>query len=177
MNITITTRKVTVSDAFRERIEKKLMKLDRFFDADAQAVVTLSSQKNQETAEVTIKYKGMIFRAESTEEKAEAAFDQVIDRIVRQIRKNKTKLQKRLHLSGAPDFGELPETPADEEEIYDVIKVKKFGIKPMNVEEAILQMNMLGHAFFVFNNIDDGAVNVVYRRRDGNYGVLIPQNS
>ena len=110
-----------------------------------------------------------MFRAEKTAADKMDALEDGVDTIIRQIRKNKTKLEKRL-TQGVSEF------PAEEEETFDVVKYKKFALKPMGVEEAILQMNMLGHTFFMYRDADTDNIHVVYRRKDGNYAVLEPEN-
>lgn len=172
MTITITGRKVALKDSFKERVEKKLKKFDRFFDDKAQANVTVTLEKNRQTVEVTIKSSGMIFRAEETQPLMEDALDKVTDALIRQIRKNKTKLEKRLRANAFDAINMADEVV--EETDFKIVKAKKFPIKPLDVEEAILQMNMLGHEFFMFRNANTGEINVVYRREDGDYGILEP---
>ncbi|MBR6407856.1 MAG: ribosome-associated translation inhibitor RaiA [Clostridia bacterium] len=170
MNIKFTGRKLDISDSFKYRVEKKLNKFNKFFDDDAQANVTVSLERNRQTVEVTIKSRGMIFRAEDTAYMMEDVLDKVVDSLTRQIRKNKTRLEKRLHEEIVLD---TPQDSFDEEE-YRVVRSKRFPIKPLDIEEAVLQMNMLDHEFFMFRNADTNEINVVYRRHDGNYGVLEP---
>lgn len=168
MNITITARRITLKDAFKQRVDLKLSKLEKFFDDDAEAFVTVSVEKERQTVEVTVKNKGMIFRAEETTKDMRLSFDDAVDSLVRQINKNKVRLSKRLK-AGAFE-GESFE---DEEEARKV-RVKRFAIKPMSVDEAILEMDLLGHEFFTFINQENESVNVVYKRRGGGYGVLEP---
>ena len=172
MNITITGRKVTLKDSFKQRVEKKSSKFDKFFDEDAQANVTVTLEKNRQTVEVTVKSAGMYFRAEDTAYMMEDALDKVVDSLMRQIRKNKTKLEKRLRDSAFDEFA--VDSVVDEETDFQIVRSKKFPIKPLDIDEAILQMNMLNHEFFMFRNAVTGEINVVYRRKDGNYGVLEP---
>ena len=165
MNTTYAARKVTLTDSFKERAELKLKKLDKFFD-DAKAQVTVSTQKNQATVELTVWANNLIFRSEAkNEDKLEA-----LDTLIRRIRKNKTKLQKKVKASG---FEILAEEIPEEE--YEVIRTKEVPLRPMSVEEAILQMNLLEHSFFVFLNGDTGEVNVAYQRNDDGYGILVPK--
>jgi len=176
MNIIITGRKVAVKDSFKERAEKKLAKIAKFFDDSAEAHVTVTVEKNRQTVEVTVKDAGMLFRAEETAMDMLDALDRVGDALVRQIRKNKTRLEKKLRLSSIDDMGALPgqSEALVEETDFDVVRVKRFSIKPMDVDEAILQMNMLGHQFYMFKNVDTGDMNVVYRRKFGDYGLIEP---
>ena len=171
MKITMTGRKVTLRPAFVERTETKLSKLDKFFDTDAAADVTVTAERDQHRVEVTIRCNGMIFRAEETAEDMNEAVDRLVDILLRQIRKNKTRLEKRLR-SGAFVDGYEPET--EESETYRIVRSKSFPVKPLDVEEAILQMNLTGHQFYMFRNMDSGEINVVYRRKNGDYGLLEP---
>lgn len=172
MNITITARKTSVKDSFKERCEKKLSKLDKFFSDDANATVVLTNERERETVEVTIQSQGMFFRSEKTTSDRIDSLDAVVDNLFRQIVKNKKKLGKRVRddAFAAPDMDFLEQDAAD----YQIVKTKRFPIKPMAVEEAILQMNMLGHEFYMFCNSEDGRVNVVYRRKNGDYGLIEP---
>ena len=171
MNIVITARKTTVKDSFKERIEKKLAKFDRFFD-DATATVVVTNEKDRETVEITIQSMGMFFRAEKTTGDRIDSLESVTDSLMKQIIRNKSKLQKKFR---SPAFVEPIAEPLYEEENPQVAKVKTFPVKPMPVEEAILQMNLLGHTFFIFRNADSGEINVVYSRRNGDYGLLVPE--
>lgn len=175
MNINITARKTTVKDSFRERAEKKLAKLDRFFDNDAQAIVVVTNEKERETVEVTVQSRGMLFRAERTTSDRLDSLDQVVDALMKQIVKNKSKLEGRGKTVAVATPVEGYEDLQDEQ--YQVLRSKKFPIKPMSVDEAILQMNMLGHGFFMFRSADTNDICVVYKRKDGNYGLLEPSNA
>ena len=172
MQFTFTERKVNLSDDFRAYAEKKLTKLDKYFRNDAVAYVTVGSERGLVTVEVTVKHDNMYFRAAEKMADVYAAVDATVAMIERQIRKNKTRLEKRLRSEAfqAPD----PVFDAVEEESeFDIVRTKKFSIKPMTPEEAILQMNLLGHEFFVFKSMDEkGTFSVVYRRKDGGYGLI-----
>ena len=175
MNITITARKTSVKDSFKERVEKKLAKFDRFFDDDAKAVVTVTNENGRETVEITVQVQGMFFRAEKTTSDRFDSLEAVADSLFRQIVRNKNKLEKRLKTDAFdPMFKD--EAIAVEDEEYKVVREKKFPIKPMAVDEAILQMNMVGHEFYMFRNSENGEINVVYRRHNGDYGLIEPQN-
>ena len=169
MNTAYVARKVTLNDSFKERAEQKLKKLDKFFD-DAKAQVTVSTQKDEASVELTVWANGMIFRAEAQNTDKLDALDEAVENLTRRIRKNKTKLQKKVKASG---FEILAEEIPEEE--YEVIRTKEVPLRPMSVEEAILQMNLLEHSFFVFLNGDTGEVNVVYRRNADGYGLIVPQ--
>ncbi len=175
MNITITARKTSVRDSFRERIEKKLAKLDRFFDENANAIVTVTNEGDRETVEVTIQARGMFYRAEKTTSDRFDSLEAVVDSLFRQIVKNKDRLGKRLRENAFdPQYLEAGEENESPEGTYHVERVKRFALRPMSVEEAILQMNLVGHEFFVFLNAESNETNVVYKRHNGTYGVLEP---
>ncbi len=161
-----------IPQAFPEYAEKKLdSKLTKFFGDEADAKITVSEHKSQIILELTVKYNNMIYRAETKAADKTDALDSAVDKIIRQIRKNKTKIEKRLKDSA---FKEAYDDTIEEQSNYEVIKHKTFVMRPMDVEEAILQMNMLSHSFFMFSNAKTGETNVVYKRDDGNYAVLEP---
>lgn len=177
MKIIITGRKVNLKDNFKERVEKKLSKFERIFNDDATANVTVTVEKNRQRVEVTINNNGMIYRAESTTPEMNDSLDNVINILGRQIRKNKSRLEKRLKSAQISDYVALYDSDGNEEEIeneYSVVKSKQFPVKPLDVEEAILQMNLIGHQFYMFRNCDTDDINVVYCRKDGTYGLLEP---
>ena len=176
MKITITGRKVMLRDNFKERVEKKLSKFNRIFDEDAEANVTVTLEKDRQTVEVTIKQHGMVYRAESTTHEMNESLDKVIDILGRQIRKNKSRLAKKLRSGLIEEYIAIGhEEPEEEDESeYKVVRSKQFPVKPLDVEEAILQMNMVGHQFYMFRNFETGEINVVYRRKNGTYGLLEP---
>lgn len=177
MKITITSRKVNLRDNFKERVEKKLSKFNRIFDEDTQANVTVTLEKNRQTVEITIRQNGIVYRAEQTAEEMNDALDAVIDALGRQIRKNKCRLEKKVRSSAIDDFlAQEDMVPQEEEESeYQIVRSKRFPVKPLDVEEAILQMNMVGHQFYMYRNAETGDINVVYRRKDGTYGLLEPE--
>ena len=161
------------TDALRAYAEKKVSKIDRLFRTESEANVTFSTERGRFTAEITIKNNGTFFRAHETTSDMYASVDTAVATIERQIRKNKTRLAKKLR-DGAferevqPDF--LPADDAAEAGAFEIVRRKRF---PMSVEEAILQMDLLEHTFFVFRDVAaDGAVSVVYRRKDGGYGLI-----
>ncbi len=160
-----------VPQTFNEYADKKLTKLDRFFGDEADAKLTVSTLKDDIIIELTVKYENLIFRAEQRAKDKNDALDACVDKIIRQIRKNKTKVEKRLKANA---FDVQESETIEEQSRYEIIKRKKFTLRPMNEEEAILQMNMLDHNFFMFKNGDTGEINVVYKRDDGNYAILEP---
>ena len=181
MKYNIVGRKVNLRDNFKERVYKKLGKFEKIFGEDAQAVVTVTVEKNRQTGEVTIRDNGMLLRAECTAPEMNDALDSVVDILGGQIRKNKTKLSKKLKPDSISRYfaEEVTEYGDDdytlEEEDYKVVRTKTFSVKPLSVEEAILQMNMIGHEFFMFRNAKSGEINVVYKRKNGTYGLLEPE--
>ncbi len=174
MKITVVGRQMSVYEDMKTLIDKKLKKLDKFFAGEGDATVTLSCKHNERNIEITISASGTLFRSEVGAESFRDALDQAVSNIERQIRKNKTRLARRLRegsfIPPAPD--EYDDTPADDEKI---IRTKTYSTKPMSPEEAILQMNLLGHQFFVFTDDQTGAACVVYTRRDGAYGLIVPE--
>lgn len=173
MNISISARKTTVKDSFREKIEKKLKKLDRFFDDEANAIVVLSNERERETVEVTITSRGMIFRAEKTTADRSDSLDAVCDILFKQIVKNKSKLENRVRDKAFEDL-DPEELTIEPESAFALVKHKKFPVHAMATEEAILQMNMLGHEFFLFENVETGELNIVYSRHNDSYGLIEP---
>ena len=176
MEITYTARKVNLRDNFKERCEKKLAKFKKLFSDSAVANVVVTLEKNRQTVEVTIRDNNMVYRAESTQSEMNDALDRVVDILMRQIRKNKTKLEKRIKSGSVSDlFADEPIAEEEPEEtVYEVVRRKHVPVKPLTVDEAILQMNMINHDFFMFTNAETGIVSVVYKRQDGKYGLLEP---
>ena len=178
MKITCTGRKVTLKEAFLEREEKKHAKKDKFISDETQAKVTVTVEKDWQTVEITVRDKGFASRAEKSGDRMEEAFDSALDLLTRRIIKNRKKLENRVCQPAVQDYIAQEYTSGDPvDEQYDVIREKHFIVKPCTVEEAILQMNMLGHAFFLYRDADTDSVQVVYRRKNGSYGVLVPENN
>lgn len=173
MKITVIGRKCTPRDSFKEHAEKKLSKIDRFFGDSATAKVTATVEKSSQTVEITVINEGMIFRAQSKAENMNESLDNCVDLLIRQIRKNKTKLEKRLR-AGA--FEGYQDAEIEEEPEFELVRTKSIPIKPQSVDEAILQMNLLGHQFYMFRNSANESVAVVYRRADGGYGLIEPES-
>lgn len=178
MKTNIIGRQLNVYDDTKEMIEERLSKLDKYFGEEGIATVTLSHKRNFATLEITIKASNTIFRSEVDADSFRDALDKSIDNIERQIRKNKTRLRKKLR-EGIISDGEIALASIGEEEPEDneiIIRTKKFVYTPMSAEEAIMQMNLLGHNFFVFNDSVTDKTCVVYVRKDGNYGLIEPEN-
>ena len=175
MKTNILLRQTTIDDKTRAIIEKKVNKLDKFFREETAASVTISKQRDKEKLELTISQRGRIFRSEVLAEDASHAIDTAVATVERQIRKNKTRLEKSLR-EGAfiKNAGEPFEDVAEEGE-FD-IRRKDLTLSPMSVDEAILQMNLSEHSFFVFKDADTGAVCVVYKRHEDSYGMIVTNN-
>ena len=171
MKINIVARQMNVWDEMKATIESKLQKLDKYFGDEANATVTLSTRKSTKRMEITIVNDGTIFRSEVEDETFRNALDRAIYTIERQIRKNKTRLSRKLR-SGAFDQGIFETGEELEEDTEFTIRRKSFPIKPMSAEEAIMQMNLLGHDFFVFKEDVGGKLCVVYKRHDNTYGLI-----
>ncbi len=171
MKITCNGRKVNLKDSFVQRAEKRLEKLNKFFDENAEAHVTVVVERNFHKVEITVRDSGFVARAERTADQMEDAFDAAAEVLQKNIVKNRKKLSEKLHRP-------MP-VEAFEEEVEDLpfhlIREKHFSVKPSTVDEAILQMNMLGHSFYLYLDVDTGEINAVYARNDGSYGVLIPE--
>lgn len=167
-------KKFTLTPNEQTQIEKRLERLSKFFGEDTEATIKLSTEGKKEKIEITIFENGIFYRSEESDDKMQCALDRSIDIIERQIRKNKTKLQKKLRKDA---FTPLPDDKYDdyEEEDIDIVKVKTFPYKPMTSEEAILQMNLLDHNFFVFIDVETEKVCVVYKRHDDKYGMIVPE--
>ena len=170
MKINITGRRIDITAGLNDYTQRKLNKLDKYFGENAEANVTLSVQKDSQIVEVTIYFDGMIFRAEVANEDMYAAIDKAEDVLERQIRKQKTRLEKKLRSEAFVQPNEFEHLKEEEE--FKIVKTKTYENKPMSVEEAILQMNLLGHNFYIFNNSATDDKNVVYKRKDGNYGLI-----
>jgi putative sigma-54 modulation protein len=176
MKVKVIGKNIEVTEALKNIIEKKISRLDRYFNPEVEAHTTLSVQKNRHTIEVTIPFNGVILRCEERNEDMYISIDIVVDKLERQIRKQKTRLEKRTHVTSLK-FQGIPQYKNNEEEDMDskIVKTKKFAFKPMSAEEAVLQMELLGHSFFVYMSDDTSEVNVVYKRKDGNYGLIEPE--
>ena len=178
MRYTITGRNIEVTPGLKAAVEKKIGKLEHFFTPDTEVFVALSAQQDMQKIEVTIPVKGNTIRAEESSTDMYVSIDLVEEIIERQIRRYRKKLidKKQAALSFSQNFideGEEDETSYDDE--IQIVKTKRFAVKPVNPEEACLQMEMLGHNFYVFLNSDTDQVNVVYKRKNGTYGLIEPE--
>ena len=174
MRYTITGKNMNVTQGLREDVIKKIGKLERYFNDDTEAVITLSVEKERQKIEVTIPVKGTIIRAEQVSDDMYVSIDLVEEIIERQLKRYKTKIVDKKQSAVA--FSDLfINEEEDAEEEIQIKKVKKFAIKPMDPEEACVQMELLGHNFFVFLNAETDEVNVVYKRRGNTYGLIEPE--
>ncbi|MEM5794943.1 MAG: ribosome-associated translation inhibitor RaiA [Bacillota bacterium] len=170
MNINVRGKNIEITPALREHVEKRLRRVTRFFEDLREVYVILKVEKGRHIVEVTIPLNGITLRGEESSPDMYASVDMVVDKLEKQLSKHKEKLKKYRATTFRDEL--LPAfTGKDEERL---VKTKSFTVKPMQVEEAILQMNLLGHDFYVFSNADTEQVNVIYRRKDGDYGLLEP---
>lgn len=174
MRYIITGRNIEVTDGLKEAVEHKLGKLEKYFTPDTEIHVTLSVQKEQQKIEVTIPVKGSLIRSEQVSNDMYVSIDLVEEVIERQLRKYKNKIIDK-HRGGGNFQQSFIDKDFEMDEEIKIIRTKKFGIKPMFPEDACIQMELLGHNFFVFYNAENDEVNVVYKRKDGAYGLIEPE--
>ncbi|MFD2214815.1 ribosome hibernation-promoting factor, HPF/YfiA family [Metabacillus endolithicus] len=182
MRYNVRGENIEITPALREYAEKKIGKLERYFEEDVNANVNVNLKyyNDQESKiEVTIPMTDLVLRAEENHQDMYAAIDLVVNKLERQIRKHKTKVNRKVREQGAPKYifsnyqGEGNQ-PIEEDEDHEVVRTKRFDLKPMDAEEAILQMDMLGHNFFVYTDAKTNTTSVVYKRKDGKYGLIEP---
>lgn len=173
MRFIVRGENIEVTPAIREYVEKKLSKIERYFDENIEVRVNLKVYNDMQKIEVTAPIQNIVLRAEDSNADLYAATDLVVDKLERQIRKHKTKINRKAREKGLDKFVFADvEQPVEEEDALEVVRTKRFDLKPMDIEEAILQMNMLGHNFFVFTNADSNETNIVYERKDGKYALI-----
>jgi len=175
MQIVVRGKNVEVTPALRDYAEKKVGKIERFFNIPLTAQVTMQVQRDRHIVEVQVPLNGMLLRGEEASGDMYSSLDLVVEKLEKQIDKFKTRLGRRLRAAEAGEAQATSEAETAEEKEYQVVRTKRFLVKPMDVDEAILQMNLLGHDFFVFANSETDRINVVYRRKDGNYGLIDPE--
>ncbi|MBR2698656.1 MAG: ribosome-associated translation inhibitor RaiA [Clostridia bacterium] len=160
------------SDSLKDRAEKKLSKLERYFSQEPEVIVRFKQQRGgRNIAEITMSVNGLILRAEEDSNDMYLSIDRAVDKLESQIRRYRTRMGKHLREARA----EAPVEPVYEEASFDVVRTKRFSVKPMDVDDAITQMELLGHSFFLFMNAENNSMNVLYRRNDGSYGLLVPE--
>lgn len=173
MTYTFTGKKYEVSDELRAYAEKKIGKIDRLFRHESEAFVTFSTERGRYVAEVTLRNNGMFYRVKEVTSDMFASIDSACAAIERQVRKNKTRLEKKLRDGAFERVTEYVPAEEEEEPEFKILREKRFSIKPMTPEEAILQMELLGHEFFAFRNEqEDGTFAIVYLRKNGGYGMI-----
>lgn len=188
MQVTVYGKNLEVTGALRQYVTRKLKKIDRFFSGlghELAAQVTMTVERGRHVVEVTMPLNGMILRGEEATENMYAAIDQVVDKLEKQVTRYKKRLETRrksqtpplaaVMASGDEEAADTSPEPDDELASEQVVKTKRFPMKPQSTEEAIMQLNLLGHDFYVFRNDKTLDINVVYRRRDGNYGLIEPE--
>ena len=181
MKFVFTDKKINLPNKVHAYAEKKVGKLDRYFKADTEAAIVFSVEKDRNNVELTIRSGSTIIRvAESTSDMF-ATIDAAVSSVERQLRKNKSRLEKRLRqdaFSRSVDVEEISSfAPETDEEEFKIVRTKRFPIKPMTVDEAVLQMNLVDHTFFAFKDVDqDGRFAVVYKRNDGGYGLIVDED-
>lgn len=174
MNVNVRGKNIVVTPALKEYVEKKITKITRQFKTVGDISAVLKVEKGNHIVEITVPASGILIRAQETTKDMYSSIDLVVEKIERQVHKYKTRLAKRKY-SNFVEPVPVTEVEAAPDEEFKIIKNKKFLMNPMTAEEAILQMNLLDHDFFVYFDPDYGGVNVVYRRKDGNYGLLQPE--
>lgn len=176
MRVIVTGKNMDITPALRDYAEKKLKKLSKYVKRSVTAQATFSMERGRHILEVTAPLDGYLLRGEEQAADPMTCVDQVVEKLERQLEKHKTKLLKRDKTPAQERIPEGAEAPAEKVGGNGmIVKVKRFAIKPMSPEEAVTQMDLLGHDFFVFTNAETGLVNVVYRRKDGNYGLIEPE--
>ena len=173
MKITIYGKQMSVRDSLKVAVERKLKKFDKFFGEETEAYVTCKVRKGVKIIEITVNYEGTTFRSEEESETFITALDRASEGLERQIRKNKTRVEKMVKKS-AIEIGDYYDDEYVEEDDFE-IRVKTFPFKPMTPEEAILQMNLIGHSFYAFTDSETGETCVVYKRKAGSYGLIVPE--
>lgn len=174
MNVNVRGKNIVVTPALKEYVEKKITKITRQFKTVGDISAVLKVEKGNHIVEITVPASGILIRAQESTKDMYSSIDLVVEKIERQVHKYKTRLAKRKY-SNFVEPVPAPEVETAPDEEFKIIKNKKFSMNPMTAEEAILQMNLLDHDFFVYFDPDYGGVNVVYRRKDGNYGLLQPE--
>ncbi len=173
MKVTITGKNIDVSEYLNNVVNKKARKLSHYFKANTEMHVTLAIEKSRHIAEITVMVDGIVLRSEEATGDMYSSIDVALKKIERQMRKHRTKLEKRLH-DNAFDEETVYEHYEEDEDEPQIVRNKKFVARPMEIEDAIMQMELVSHNFFVFRNVHSNEVNVLYKRADGNYGIIEP---
>lgn len=174
MAVAVRGKNLEVTPALREYVEKRAEKITRYFDSPMDIQAVLSVEKEARLVEITCFVEGVVLRGVETNTDMYAAVDLVFDKIVRQVHKYKTRLARRFKKAGTLRSDAFAGETAAAEDALEIVRRKRFAVRPMDTEEAILQMNLVGHDFFVFFNSENDEINVVYRRKNGSYGLIEP---
>jgi putative sigma-54 modulation protein len=174
MRVTIAGKGMEISDYLKDVATKKIAKLQRYFEAGTEAHITMSIQKSRHIVEVTIPFDGVVLRGEESTGDMYASIDGVVRKLEKQIHRHRTALKRRLREDAFSDSGYVPDT--EDEKIPAVVRTKRFIVKPMDIAEAQMQMELVGHQFFVFRNAVTHEINVLYKRQDGDLGLIEPEN-
>lgn len=174
MRVIITGKGMEVSDYLKDMVTKKVMKLRRYFGEDTEAHITMSIQKSRHIVEVTIPFDGVVLRGEEATGDMYASVDGVLEKLEKQIHRHRTALKRRLREGAFSNEGYEYGSEAPDERTSKIVRTKKFVVKPMDLEEAQMQMELLGHEFFVFRNDKTNEINVLYKRLDGDLGLIEP---
>jgi putative sigma-54 modulation protein len=174
MRVIITGKGMDVSDYLKEMVTKKVSKLERYFKPSTEAHVTMSIQKARHIVEVTILFHGVVLRGEEASGDMYSSMDGVLRKLEKQIHKHRTALKRRLHESAFDQNAYEYHDEMEEEAMPEIVRTKRFVVKPMDVKEAQMQLELLGHQFFVFRNAASDEVNVLYKRDDGDLGLIEP---
>ncbi len=175
MIVTVNGKNVEITNALREHAEKKVVKIVKYFEkSPISAQVTMSTERGKHIVDITVQVNGLLLRGEDKSNDMYVSVDGAVEKIERQIEKYKTRLNRRFHEENKVVLA-IPTSPGEEAPTPQIKRTKRFAIKPMCAEEAVMQMDLLGHDFYVFSNSDTEEVNVVYRRKDGTYGLIEPE--
>jgi putative sigma-54 modulation protein len=175
MRYTVTGKNFEVTEALKDIAVAKISKMEKFFNTETSAIITMSVDKKVHKIEVTIPIKGSVIRAEEHEETMYAAIDLVVDKLERQLIKHRSKIVDRHRHSDAFKNTYLDYEEEEEEGKLEIVRSKRFAMKPMDAEEACMELELLGHDFFVFRSSETDEVNVVYKRKNGTFGLIEPE--
>ncbi len=175
MRIIVSGKNLDITDALRDMAESKLERIDKLFGSEVDAQVTMSVERNRQIVEITIPLKnGAILRAEEATNDMYISIDKAIEKLHKQLEKHKTRIERQYRGHQSIRLENIPDIEDKNQDEFRIVRTKRFPVKPMDPEEAVLQMELLGHSFFVFGNSESDEVNVVYKRKDGNYGLIEP---
>ncbi|NLG38139.1 MAG: ribosome-associated translation inhibitor RaiA [Clostridiales bacterium] len=172
MRTTISGKHLNITDAMRKMAQKKIGKLERYFEPETEAIIIMSMERDLRKAEITIPFNGIVLRGEEATEDMQKSVEMAVRKLEKQIHRYRTRLERRLR-EGA-FRGAAPDEEAEEAESTRIVRTKRFNIKPQDIEEAAMQMRLLGHSFYVFRSAETNEINVLYQRQDGSLGLIEP---